>query len=180
MCAAVAAAFIVGEEPFTESRSEETGAMTKVYLGHGVPHDQYGSMLSGGPGADRHSNIFWAGLAFAALQAVFFVALLAFGIRKKEKVGPALVPILVGGAGYVAIVTLLFLSYRAYMNDAAPELVFALPKPTAWMIYGIWMFPICFVFVFRYFFNSWYLTDEDMERYNAIVADRRQAEEESA
>lgn len=180
MCGAVAAAFIVGETPYTDSEPDETGAVTRTYSGHGVAHPKFETMLAGGPGAERHSNILWVGWAFAVLQTLLFVSLLVFGMRKKGEHGPAIVPLLVGGAVFAGIFTMLFLSYRGYMNDGDPSLFFPLPKPTAWMIYGIWFFPISFVFIYRRYFDSWYLTDDDMERFNAIVAERQTSEEGGA
>lgn len=180
MAGTVTAAFIAGEEPYVDNEPGESGVVSRTYLGHGVAHDTYSTMLAGGPGAERHSNILWAGWAFAVLQAVFFVALLAFGMRKKGESGPALIPIVVGGAIFVGIFTMLFFAYRTYMNNADPGLVLALPKPTAWMIYGVWFFPVVFVFIYRYFFSTWYLTDEDMERFRAIMAERQAADEERA
>ncbi len=180
MCGVVAAAFIIGETPYSDSEPDESGAVTRTYMGHGIGHPDYKTMLAGGSGGDRHDNILWIGCAFALLQAVLFVSLLIFGMRKQERPGPALVPLLAGGAVFATIFAMLFLSYRRYMHDRDPDLVLALPEPTAWMIYGVWLFPVVFVFIYRRYFGSWFLTDADMERFNAIVAENRQAEEDRA
>jgi len=173
ICGVVVAAFIAGEEPYTDSDPDESGAVTRTYSGHGIAHPQFKTMLTGGPGVDRHSNILWLGWAYAVLQALFFVSLLIFGMRKKGEHGPALVPLIVGGAIFVCVFTMLFLSYRGYMSDTDPSLFLTLPKPTAWMIYGIWLFPISFVFIYRRYFDSWFLSDDDMEQFKAILAEHR-------
>ncbi len=180
MCGAVLAAFIIGETPHVESEPDEAGVVTHTYSGHGVGHPTYKTMLAGGPGEDRHAGIFWVGWAFAVLQAIFFVSLLVFGMRKKDNPGPALVPLIVGGTIYAAIFTMLFVSYRGYMSSGESGFFLSLPHPTAWMIYGIWLFPIIFVFIYRRYFGNWFLTDSDMERFNALVAEATPAKEESA
>ena len=180
MCASIAAAFIIGETPYVDSEPDESGVVTRTYAGHGIGHPEFKTMLAGGPGPERHSNIFWAGLAFAVTQAAFFIALLLFGIRKKGHPGPARIPVLVAGAAFVAIFVLLFFSYRRYMDDPSPDLFLTLPAPTAWMIYGVWLFPIVFVFIYRRYFDSWFLTDEDMARFNAMIAEQRPVDEENA
>lgn len=179
MCASVAAAIIVGETPYVDSEPDESGAVTRTYTGHGIGHPEFSTMLAGGPGTERHANIFWAGLAFAVSQALFFIALLLFGIRKKDDPGPALVPVLVAGGVFVAIFVMLFISYRGYMDDPSPKLFLSLPAPTAWMIYGVWLFPVTFVFLYRRYFDNWFLTDEDMDRFNAIIAEQRPADGEN-
>jgi hypothetical protein len=180
MCCAVTTAFILGEKPYTDGEPDESGAMARTYQGHGVAHPKFETMLAGGPGADRHTNILWAGLIYAVLQAVFFVSCLALGMRKKEVPGPALGLFIAGGTVYVLIFAMLFMAYRGYMHDADPSLFLGLPKPTAWMIYGVWLFPIAFVFVYRRYFDSWYLTDDDMDQYKAILAEHRTDDGERA
>ena len=137
-------------------------------------------MLAGGDGEARHSKIALAGWAFAVLQTVFFVSLLAFGMRKNGESGPALIPIVVCGAIFVVIFSMLFVSYRGYMNEGGSDLFLSLPKATAWMIYGVWLFPVSFVLIYRRYFNSWFLRDEDMERFRALVAEGRAAEQDHA
>jgi len=180
MCASVVAAFVLGEQPVIETTDEETGAVSQIALGHGQPHPEYETMLAGGPGADRHTNILWAGWAFAVFQAMYFVACLAFGMRKKGDIGPAKIPIIIGGVIFFLVFTMLFLTYRTYMNDDDPSLFLSQTKPTAWMVYGVWIFPVFFVFVYRYFFDSWYLTDEDLEKFQSILEENRQAEGDRA
>jgi len=180
MCGTVAATFIVGETPYSDSDPDESGAVTRSYLGHGIGHPEYTTMLAGGDGDARHSKILWLGCVFAVLQTIFFVSLLVFGMRKSGDPGPALIPMIVCGAIFAGIFTMLFVSYRGYMNETDSNLFLALPKPTAWMIYGVWFFPVSFVFIYRRYFNTWFLTDDDMDRYKAIVAERQTAGNDGA
>lgn len=175
MCAVVVAAFFIEERPFKEVPGENGAGPTRVYLGHGVTHDAFNTIEIGGDSA-RHDRILWLGLAFGLLQVAFFVTGIAFGGRKADKVGPLRWPLIVFGLIYAAVFTALVVSYRGYAHTTEHSLYLNLPAPTAWMIYGIWFFPLVFMFLYIVRFNDWTFTDADLERYKAIVAERQSQE----
>jgi hypothetical protein len=157
MCVVIGAAFVIDEVP--------------ADLGHGFAHEQFPSMDKGGPGVSRHTpTVLVMGGIFAALQTVFIIACLAFGVRRRGNVGPFKIPLLVGGLFFTGIVVLLVVSYRQYMLDPDPALFLSLPGPTAWYLYGFWPLQLFFVALYVLMFDRWVTTDDDMARFRQILA----------
>ncbi|MCH7910250.1 MAG: hypothetical protein IIB38_11605 [Candidatus Hydrogenedentes bacterium] len=144
--------------------------------GHGAGHPVFDTMSTGGDGAARHENLLVYGWVFGVLQICFFVACLAFGASKKERVGALKVPLLAGTAVYLLVFTFLVFSYRAYMLEETHALFLAFPRPTAWMLYGIWIFPVFFIFLYMFTFDRLIFTDDDQLRFEEIIAERRRSE----
>ena len=181
MVALVATAILFVEEvPFEEVLGEDGSVVSRTYQGHGIGHPQFSTMLIGGSGADRHEKILWLGWALGVLEIGFFVACLALGLRKAGKVGPAKVPLAIGGIGFAIVFTFLILSYRGYMNEAEHALFFSLPLPTAWMLYGIWFFPVFFIVLYVVTFDTWNLTHDELERFQEILKAKRAQDPEEA
>ena len=173
MCAVVAAAFLIEEVPSIEKPAETGQGTVKEYLGHGFTHAEFETMNAAGPGAERHEKVLWLAWAFGMLEIVFFLTCLAFGGRKAGKVGPLARPIVIGGVVYAAVFTLMVLSYRGYMNEDTHALFLGFPQPTAWMLYGLWVFPFFFLLLYIFIFDRWTFTDEDLARFHEILAQRR-------
>lgn len=180
MCVLLGVVFSIEEEPFEEVASEDGTTVEKVYKGHGFPHPEFPAMQAGGPGAPRHEKILWLGWVFAILQVAFLVTCLALGASRKGRVGPFAVPLALGGLLMAAVFTFLILSYRAYMTEDSHSLFLSLPRPTAWMVYGVWGFPVFFMLLYILTFKRWFMTEEDLERFREIVAAKRRDDAEGA
>ena len=176
MCGVIVAAFMIDEVPYTEAVPEAGGESVKTYLGHGFTHPEFETMQVGGDGAERHAKVLWLGWGFGMLQIAFFLTCLAFGSRKHGRVGPFLKPIAIAGVIYAAIFTMMFVAYRGYANEDSHALFLALPIPTAWMIYGVWIFPLFYMLLYMYHFDSWTFTEEDQAEFDRLVAARRATE----
>jgi hypothetical protein len=173
MCICIAVAFVIPERPAFDVVDEETGEAKTMYRGHGYDHAEFSTMDVGGPGKDRHEHIIWLVWALGALICIFFVTCLEFGVQRDEKIGSFGLPILIGGVVYVATWTMLMLSYNKFMNgEGLDERFLLLPKPTAWMIYGIWGVPAFFIILFMFKFNSQYWNEDLEKEFNAILARR--------
>jgi len=174
MCICVAAAFMIEERPSKEVVNAETGETETVYLGHGYKHETFTKTMSvGGDGKARHEHIIWLVWALGALICTFFVTTLAFGVRRNEKTGAFGKPMIIGGILFVGTWTMLMLSYNKFMNgEGVGETFLLLPKPTAWMVYGIWFVPLFFIISFIINFEKQYWNKEIEEEFNAILARR--------
>lgn len=180
MCVVMVLIIRTEERPSVEVVNEETGEMETVSRGHGFAHPDFANMQSGGPGQERHEDLLLLGWVFGVLQILFFITCLALGGQKKGSLGPLFKPLVFGGAGFIAIFTALILSYNAYMREDVHSLVLFQVKPTAWMLYGIWGFPVVFIVAYVLTFDKWFMTDDDLEAFRELVAKKRaQAEEET-
>jgi hypothetical protein len=174
MCAVVGIAFAVPQIPFDEVVQDD-GTTKRVIMSHGYTHEKYPTMHYGGPGAERHAVTLWVGWAFAIVNVLFYVGCLLLGVSRRGSSGPLKVPFIVGGIIFSGIFTALIFSYRGYMNEETHALFLSFPKPTAWMLIGVWWFPLYFMAVYYRHFDQWYFTREDQQRLDEIIANRQQA-----
>ncbi len=153
----------------------------------GMVHPDYSTMQQGGAPEAHHASILWLGWSYGALAIAFFIGLIDVSLAKGGATGPASARRVVWIAG--AVLELIFLglvlSYRYFMLDPLQNSVLFFPKPTAWMMYGIWGFPLLFVLLYIFKFNSWVLTPQqeadfanleaakDAERRHALTDEGR-------
>lgn len=175
MCAVLGSAFLIEELPFKTTHTPE-GIAEIEYLGHGYEHPRYPTMQVGGDGATRQSKIIWFGWAFGALQIIFFVVCLAMGASRKGKLGPYTLPLAAGCVIFLLVFTALVFSHREYASQATHSLVLNQAAPTAWMVYGLWGFPLYFLFLYILTFDKWFVTDDDLERFGEIMAEKQRNE----
>ena len=180
MCITVAATMVMEEVPYEEVLSKDGSgdSVQKAPRGHGFQHFQFETMQQGGPGILRHSRILWMGWVYGILMIAVFTACLMLGAKKGDRLGPLRKPLLVGGVLFAVVFTFLILSYRTYMNEDSHSLTLSLPRPTAWMLYGLWVFPVYFVVLYVLTFDRWFLTEEDMKRFQEILSMKRGNEED--
>ena len=178
LCVVLGIAFVTPQIPFEEKLSPD-GSSIRVVQSNGVPHPRFPTMDQGGPGALRHERTLWIGWVFAALNVVLFSACFCLGIRRNGKVGPMLIPILIGAGLFLLIFTALFFSYQSYMYEDSPRLFLSLPKPTAWMLLALWPFPVFFVVLYYIYFDRWYFTPRDQERLDELVASKHNSPSEN-
>ena len=179
MCAVVGAALLTEEVPHID-KTDDAGITKRIHLGHSVPHPSIPVLLNGGPGPDRHNSILWHGLALGLLQVIFFVLCLSLAMSKKGVIGPYKPVLIMGGIIYVCIFACLVFSYHTYMTEEVHGLILSQPKPTAWMVYALWGFPVFFILLYMFAFDRWYLTPADMDRFKALVAEKRAQNGENA
>lgn len=144
----------------------------------GVGHPDYSTMLVGGD-PERHLGTLWLGWLTALLQAALFVGLLVLGIRRGARPVPGRRVFLLGLAIYLAVFSLLFLSYRRFMaspQDAVDEVFWSFPAPTAWMLYGVWIAPIVFVGLYMVLFEDWIYGGAEEKKFRELLAKHGAAE----
>lgn len=173
MAIALLIAIGIGETPVgvtTVTLEDGSTVQARTLLGHGVVHPDNATMQIGADGEARHDRILWVAWFFGLCQIVIFIAALSLGMRKENGLGPVRAPLLAGGAVFATIFTLLFLSYRDYMRGEETAIVLGFPAPTAWMVYGVWLFPLFFAVLYLRAFDAWYLTEADRARFDALLA----------
>ena len=155
-------------------------SIDEVPRGHGAEHPTYPSMQQAPPGAERHAKVLWFGYAFGVLQIVLYVACIALALRRGGRLGRRAIPLLVGGAIYLATFTAMVVAYRQYALTGEADLFLGFPAPTAWMLFGVWPVPLWFLFLYVLSYDRWIFTPDDMKRFRQIVDDRRRRGEDAA
>lgn len=170
MIASVLAAFAIGEAPLGAA-DPATGV--QAALGHGFEHPEFKTMDTGGPGLERHPRVIGVAWVFASFQILFCMSILATGMLKPGGLGRLKIPLAIGTALFLGIFFGLFYSYRNFLYAVDHELFLGVPIPTAWMLFGVWLFPIGFMLLYLATFHTWYLTSADEQRFEAILHWRR-------
>lgn len=168
MCCVLCVTFLIEEIPREDVIGVE-GNEAGAALGHGFEHSRFPSMQQGGDGLQRHSRVFWFGWAFGILQILFYVACLAFGASRKGRIGPIRKALIVGVFLYSLIFTFMMISYRTYATTQSHTLFLGHPLPSAWMLFGLWPFPIYFLALYVLKFDRWILTGADLKRFREII-----------
>ena len=140
---------------------------------HGFVHPDHASMSKAPPSLERHAAVLWFGWGFGVLQIIFYMGMMALGARKGVDLRGLKWPIIWGGLAYAVMWTLVVVAYTSYRTDDAPSLFLTLPLPTALFVYGLFPLPVIFVIYFCVGYKRWILTDEDLQAYKDLVADRR-------
>lgn len=139
---------------------------------HGVTHPRFAeSMLHGGDGRQRHESVRWLGLAYGALQIVFFVSCLVLGIREPSRCKVAFV---LCGVVYLATFCLMVVADRSYVVSENPELFLGFPLPTAMMLYGLSGAPLLFLLIYVVQFDRWILNPEELQRFEELLREKRE------
>lgn len=138
--------------------------------GAGVaPHPEHPSLLTGG--APASPVMIGIGALFGLVQIAFFGACFALGMQRRGRLGPVARPLLVGLALYAGVWSTLVAAYAATAGDPDAALWGSFPAATAWMLYGMWPFPLVFAFLYLRHFDDWFLNEEDLARFRARLAE---------
>ena len=140
----------------------------------GLEHPDYPTMRAGGS-AERHQPVLWLGSALGCLLILLLVALIAFGARQRGRLRGLGRPLLIAGAGYLAVWTAVVLTYRYVAGLEDAELFLALPAPTALMLYLLGPAPIAFSLFFVLGFKRWVFSDEDFAKYQRLLDEKPRA-----
>ncbi len=148
-------------------------ALPQPPASYGMPHPEVEGLLHGGSGPERHGGRLGLGWAIGGFELLFFLSLIALGTRQRADLRGLGKPLMLGGAVYVAIWTLLMVAYGRYLGQAEPSLVLALPEPTAVMLYLLYPMPAFFIALYVIGFRRWVLTEDDQAAFDRLVLERR-------
>lgn len=155
-----------------------TMTIDEVEVSHGVAHPEFSAMQRGGSGVERHTPaILWLGWTLGVLEIVFFVCCLALGVSKRGSLGLFKMPLIIGAGVYLAVFTLMLLTYQGFMRADAPAQPFIFPAPTVVMLFGLTTAPLIFVFLYIANFDRWILRPEDLEEFQRILAAKRERDQ---
>jgi len=150
-----------------------TTLMPEIEGARGTAHPDFVSMSHGGSGVDRHAQVLWMNWAFGMLTILIFAILLAFGSRKRESLRGLGRWLVITTIGCLGAWTWLVVSYQRYMTEDTHALVFALPAPSAVMLYVLLPISVLFNIFYVVGFKRWILSDEDLADYERLLAARK-------
>ncbi len=136
-------------------------------------HPEAPSLLQSTGGLAERPATLWLGYVMGLLMVGIMAVAVWIGLRKRDGATPLNRWMMAAFAGYALVFTALVAAYASY--TVSPEAVFfaGFPAPTAWMIYGMWLFPLVFVGLYMALFDRWVLTDQDLARFDDLVKENR-------
>ena len=140
----------------------------------GMVHPDFPSMQRGGESQSSLPGPRLLSSLFGLLVIGLFALSMAAGYRRKERLGGVKYWLLAGFAGYVMVYSGMVVSYWKYIEQQTQTVYLGgVPAPTAWMLYGMWLFPFLFTILYSCNFDRWVITPEDLERFRQLVEENR-------
>jgi len=138
--------------------------------GAGVaPSPEHPSLLAGG--APASTGMVVIGALFGLVQIAFFGACFALGMQRGGRVGPVARSLVLSLVGYAGVWLALVVAYATTSGNEEASLWGSFPVATAWMLYGMWPFPLVFAFLYLRQFDGWFLNEDDLARFRARLAE---------
>lgn len=143
-------------------------------------HPQIDSMLkSSGGYAGKPGTLFLAFGIGLLMISIMSLAVLA-GWRKAGSLGKSGKWLIAGCIGFVGVFCALTFTYWQYANGISDTFIGGFPLPTAWMLYGMWPFPLILLGIFIYNFDRWFLTEPDLAQFQSLLAARQSESEKDS
>ena len=93
--------------------------------------------------------------------------------KSPQAQGQSSVWLLGGFVAYALVFTAVIYSYQRYDPGNVQNFFGGFPLPTAWLVYGVWLFPWFFIAVLVIMFDRSFLTQSDLDRFHALVQKSR-------
>ncbi len=135
----------------------------------GLDNPQFATLLDGDPGAARHERILPLGWLLGVLIMAFAAALLAWGYRRRGRLGRVGWVVLAVFIVQVVFFSAALIAYASSLGDPSPNLWWALPEATAWLVYLFWPSQFGFLILYVVTFDRWFWTPDDEARFAAIL-----------
>jgi len=143
----------------------------EVPNGHGFQHSRIPTMDQGGDGTLRHGHLLLRGWLLGSVLIATFVSLLACGTAcGRSALRGLAAPFLVGGLLYEGVFGMLCYSYRDSLAEPHAPFVGLFPQPLSWLMFGIWLVPGFFVFLYVVFFYRWIWPPDNARRFAELIA----------
>lgn len=112
---------------------------------------------------------FWGGAVAGLVMIAIMGAMILLGWRRKHETTAHLPWLISGVIGYALLFIGMWSSYASYTETGSAALIGGYPAPTAWMIYGIWIWPLLMVIVMIRRFDQWFMDPTDIERLKELA-----------
>ncbi|MEE9373534.1 MAG: hypothetical protein V3V00_10830 [Saprospiraceae bacterium] len=136
----------------------------------GVPHPKFKGMKISPSNTDMYTHTKWLGYFFAVGLIAMFTTILIIGSRRAEKNTGMIRGILVFGIIYTILFSIMIYSNWAYVYDSDHTFFGQMPRPTAWVIYVIWLTPLIVTGLYVFNFNRWVISKEEERELKKWIA----------
>lgn len=141
------------------------------------PHPEIPTMLQSAGTAASSPTMVLIGSLFGMLTVAIFGLCVWVGLLKGGKENALGRWVLGAFVVYALIFAALFWTYTGFIdNPSDSRFTAAFPETTAWMVYGVWFFPLVFVGLYMGLFKRYLLTQEDTEAFSTIVQRSNESE----
>ena len=127
----------------------------------GANHPNFKGMKVSPDNTDLHNHTKWMGYLFAMGLIAMFTTILIIGSRRASKNTGMFKGLVVFGIVYAFLFTMMILANWSYVNDPNHSFFWQMPKPTAWMIYVVWLSPLIVAALYVFNFERWVISPED-------------------
>ncbi len=132
------------------------------------------SVLQSTGGLAERPEAIWLGYGMGLLILALMATCVWIGLRKQDAGTPLSRLIMIGFVAYAVVFTAMTITYAAYTRSPSEAAFFGgFPPPTAWMLYGMWHFPLLLVVLYMVRFDRWVLTEQDLQRFRKLVEENR-------
>ncbi|MHC4948689.1 MAG: hypothetical protein ACYTG1_10560 [Planctomycetota bacterium] len=139
----------------------------------GLAHPDFPTLEIGGP-ATRHAAIVRPAWIVGVVLIGLFVSMLALGYRRPGGLRWMKWVLLGAFVLHVGVFTATFAAYERSLETTAGT-VLAFPAPTAWLMYALYPMFFVYLLVFVTTFRSWFWTERDEARFEALLERTREA-----
>ncbi len=144
----------------------------------GMLHPSIKGMLKSGSTVSDSAVTKWASFIFGLSILMIFASSMALGIKRNAMEKKVLNRLVLFFGSYTIVYILFVRSYWNFNTDTSENFFGSFPLPTAWMLYGIYLFPLILTISIILNFNSWILSPEDKERFNEILKNRKSKQQQ--
>lgn len=135
----------------------------------GVAHPDIPNMKISPHNVDEYSHTRWLGYAFALILIVMFITLLYIGSLKNESSTGMARWVIIFGVIYTVVFSAMVFSNWSYVASPVDTFIGQMPKPTAWMIYIVWLSPMFMALVYIFNFDRWVISDKEVEELSEFL-----------
>lgn len=138
---------------------------------NGTVHEDYPSMLRSGSTMLWHHASKWLGLSYGICVIICFLFSLWIGGMRKGRLGPMVNQVMPAFLIYLLIFLALTVTWWNTSGVSPTTYIGGFPSASAWMIYGMWLFPFAFTVLYIFYFPSWIYTPSDAKQFEEILED---------
>ena len=141
----------------------------------GLTDATFSTLQKSGETVATNPNIKWLAYFFGLGIISIFGFFIFIGARKKDTALRSRIYKMMGLGlfFYLLVYSFMVFAWWEYTATNSMDYFLGLPKPTAWMFFGLMSIPFFLSFFYITKFNEWVYTAEDEQRFKEILANRQ-------